>query len=368
MDLESLKILQTLTDNERLNAREAAARVIVRMAGEPPTRDKFTNAQSAYPAWFSKFVVVLMAVVFVASAMPSLFRVFTAGRDHFQDSITTYRIDEATLNLLDETLISQSDQQQATPSHIALQGAIVGISTFLLSEFLIILSVIVANVYFTGKFRLVFIIPVSMGLAIAYVGNWTVTRPNDLFGWLETIIPPTAVLFLGFIGERLVLDSIQTRHANEVAYQEAYQAYQAIATEPEKSPEWLPRYANALKNALIDANKKGQGATARMNLMNTLTSREWSYLVKRELEELNWYSTIQVESPPTQQAPMPAIEEEKSSSPLLETTPTPIVDVVVEMESPLPFDANEKQESSNGVSLLSDEQNIPEGDDAINPT
>jgi hypothetical protein len=270
--MSHLNQIRALTDEERLSAREAARRVIVRAAGQQPTRSQFASAGvSRFPPWFTRVIALLMLVVFIAAALPSLFRLFSAGRDYF-------------LHGIEDTW----------------QAAAVGVSTFLLAEFLVILSALAARVYFTGRGRYVFVLPVAGGLALALVGNWTITQPADLFGWLETVIPPGAVLVLALIGEKLVLDSIQARHAGEVAYQQALTAWQAATADPERSPRWVHAYANALKAALTEAAGRGTGATARRALLETLTVDDWRALVKREIAADEWYH-----EPDSQPAPAP---------------------------------------------------------------
>lgn len=272
--MTNLTMLRQLTEDERLTAYDQARQNIVRASGEKPHRAQFANSQSKFPAWFSSFVALLMVIAFIASAMPSLFRLFTAGRDYF-----THGIDSG------------------------WQGAVVGVSTFILAEFLIILSTITARVYFDQRQARIFIIPILMGLSVAFVGNWTVTQPSDLFGWLETIIPPSAVLFLALIGERLILDAIETRHANEQAYQSALSEYQVLADNPEQSPRWIGTYANALRDAIRSANGRGRGREERLALMDTLSLEDWRVLVGRELQASDWFALppepaqIEVEQP-----------------------------------------------------------------------
>lgn len=263
---QTLKTLRRLTDEERLEAQEKARAVIVRSIGDKPTRAAYENNHvSQYPAWFTQLVAAVMGIVFLAAAMPSLFRLFTAGRDYF-----LHGIDDG------------------------IQGAIVGVSTFVLAEFLIILSTISARVYFTGRARLVFIVPIIMGLAMALVGNWTVTQPTDLFGWLETLIPPSAVLFIALIGERLILDAIEARHANERSFQEALTEWQTAVNNPEMAAGYRAAYANALRDALRDGNMKGKGAKERAEFMRGLGVDDWRALVTRELKADSWFEEIEV--------------------------------------------------------------------------
>jgi len=251
-----------LSDEQRIDARDRAAKIVLKSVGERPNRSQFANNSiSKYPTWFTRFIAGLMAVVFVAAAMPSLFRLFSAGRDYFLTGINDH-----------------------------WQAAIVGVSTFLLSEFLIVLSTIVARVYFTGRARLIFIIPVVMGLLMALVGNWTVVRPHDVFSFLEAVIPVFAVLFIALIGERIILEALETRHANERAYQEALQSWQVASATPEQHPRYMSALANALRDAIKAANAEGTGATQRKALMSAFTVDHWKPLVYREMQADQWYA------------------------------------------------------------------------------
>jgi len=211
-----------------------------------------------------KLVGGFMVIAFVASAMPSLFRLFTAGRDYFSHGIDS-----------------------------GWQAAIVGVSTFLLAEFLIILSTIAASTFYRGKQRLIWVFPVVMGLSMALVGNWVVTKPSDVFGWLETLIPPLSVLFIALAGERLILESIKTRHANERAFQQAMQAYNQVVNDPEQHSRWQQFHANALKESLQNAQSGGRGTKERLEIVQTLTNQEWASLVKRELMADRWCESVE---------------------------------------------------------------------------
>lgn len=255
-------VINPLSDDVRIDARAKAAAIVVRAVGEKPRRDQFLHSTvSQYPGWFTRLIALLMSIVFIAAAMPSLFRLFTAGRDYFLQSINE-----------------------------PLQAAVIGLATFLLAEFLIILSTIAARVYFRGRTRYVFVVPVLMGLAMALVGNWTVVQPHDVFSFLEAVIPVLTVLFVALIGERLILDSIETRHANEKAFQTALHEWQLATASPDKHPRYMSALANAMRAALMETNSRGTGATARRELMSSLNNEHWKALVIRELQADEWYA------------------------------------------------------------------------------
>lgn len=250
-----------LNDEQRINAAERARALVIRSVGSEPQWEAFRRAEvGRYPAWVMHVVGALMLVVFLASAAPSLFRLFTAGRDYFMQGINDHA-----------------------------QAVIVGVSTFLLAEFLIILSTVSAKIFFEGRGRFIFVIPVLLGLAMALVGNWTVVQPHDLFSWLETVVPVVTVLFVALIGEKLLLDAVQRQHEAKRAYARALDEFKLATHDPESHPKYRQLWANQIKRELIAVNSRGTGGQARREYLATLTPDQWRELVNRELEAEDWY-------------------------------------------------------------------------------
>lgn len=261
---QNLHKLQQLTEDQRLDARDRARQMVVKSLGLRPTREQYSHTSiSKYPGWVTKLVAGFMLVAFIASAIPSLFRLFNAGRDYYLHSIDV--------------------QWQAT---------LVGLSAFLLAEFLIVLSTVTASIFYRGRAKLLWAIPVIMGLLMALVGNYVVAQPSDFWGLLETFIPPLSVIFIAVAGERLILDSIKTRHANERAYQEALTQYNQVVNDPEHHTRWNQFYANALKESLRDAQSGGRGTKERQEIVTTLNSRDWAALVRREMVADRWFESV----------------------------------------------------------------------------
>ncbi len=284
--MNNLRLIKRLSDEERIDCAERARSIVVRAVGNRPTRGQFDHDNvSKYPRWFTRAIGALLLALFVAAGLPSFFRLFTAGRDYYLHGIAD-----------------------------GIQAALVGLSTFVLAETLIIASTIAAKVYFSGRARLVFIIPVGMGLAMALVGNWYVTRPYDIFGWLETLVPPLSVLFIALIGERLILDAIETRHSNEVAYARALSEFQTATSDPERHPRYMSAYANALRQRLMQVQSIGTGAKLRLELMQSLTTDDWRAIVRREMSADDWYTDQSVELEPARavvEQPALAIAEQE---------------------------------------------------------
>jgi hypothetical protein len=254
-----------LNDEQRMAAAERARTLVMRSLGAEPQWDMYRRAEvGRYPGWVMRVVGVLMGLVFLASAAPSLFRLFTAGRNYFLQGIDDHG-----------------------------QAVIVGVSTFLLSEFLIILSTISAKIFFEGRGRFIFIVPVVLGLAMALVGNWTVVQPHDLFSWLETVVPVSTVLFVAVIGERLLLEAVERQHQAKRAYAEALDKYKRATHDPEAHPKYKQFWANQIKREIIAVNSKGAGGQARREYLATITPDQWRDLVNRELTAQDWYTPVE---------------------------------------------------------------------------
>lgn len=303
--MENVQIY-SLTDEQRIQAKQEARNVVIAQYGNEPTREQFerplpilpnrdeyqSRTISEYPQWLIYTIGAFMAVVFIAAALPSLFRLYRVGYDYFYQGIESNA-----------------------------QAQIVGVSTFLLAEFLIVLSTVAMRVLFKSRLaRAFFVIPIVLGLAMAFVGNWTITQPHDAMSWLETIAPPMAVLFTALIGEQLILNAIRTRYSNErlyqqdrraieierrqqqeaekLAYQNALTAWHDATKQPENSDYWLSAYANSLKQAILDANDYGRGKTERMAYLHDLDRNQWIELIRTEIQSEQWFDETYLTSKP----------------------------------------------------------------------
>ncbi len=313
--------ITALTIDERLDARSNAAAMIVKAAGERPDRAAYDHyTASKYPRWVAALVTAAMLVVFIAAAAPSLFRLFTAGRDYF--------------------LVGIADTTQA---------AIAGGATFLLAEFLVIVSTLVMRIYFTSWGRFIMAIPAGFGVFMALVGNWVIAQPHDLFGLLETFAPPVAVLFMSLVGEKLIFASMEQRHANEQAYQQAVKDWKTAAATPEKHSQWTQFYANALRESLAAKNRRYK---AGREALPGLSMDDWRALVGRELAADNWFvmESGQPALVAASQAALPPVTDEQ---PAAETRPfgsiPPITDGIASM--PAVPSSNGHTASANGQSV-----------------
>lgn len=260
--------LKMLTIEQRIEARRRARALILSKLGEAPQRA--ASGFNRYPSYMNRMVLGLMGVVFVAAALPSLFRLYRAGYDHF-----------------------------ITHNPDTFQAALVGGATFLLAEFLVIVSTLTMRVYFTGRGQWVMLVPITLGISMALVGNIQASQPDTLFEWLETCIPPIAVLFMALIGERLLLNAVEQRQEAEKDYQTRMAEWNAAKIDPETSELWPQTYAEALREALVKVNARRKDALTQM------TTGAWRGAVRREMAAESWFQsdvdvveTVEVEPQP----------------------------------------------------------------------
>lgn len=260
--------LEPLTEPERQAAREAARAAVAREIGQAPTWEDYAHRSvGEYPSWVTWLVSGVLILVMFAAGNVTVFRVFSAGRDHFERTMEAAQI--------------------AAPDW---QAAVVGVAAFLMAEFMVVAAVTARRVYFherRGGWWLWF--PILAGLVMAFVGNWQITNPSDTWGWLETAVPPIAVLSMSMIGERLLLESIKTNHARKKLYEQALAEYEVELANVERHPKWRSKWANTLREAIYRANAQGRGRQEREELMRSLTRHEWSALVSREMQADEWF-------------------------------------------------------------------------------
>lgn len=295
-----LATLRGLTDEERLAARQHAQESAIAREGRAPRWADYAGRQVGdYPAWVTRLVAALLLVVLAAAGNVSVFRVFTAGRDAFLESL---------------------------PGETG-QAAIVGGAAFLLAEFTVIVSVLARRILFAGRRGNIMFVPAALGMAMALVGNAVIARPSGAWGILETFVPPVAVLFMSLIGEQLALDRIKDHHADKVAYETAKADWERRTSDPENLPGFRGCFANALKDGVRAANSSGQGMKARIAFMNGMTPQDWWWVVEREHRAENWYEALLSATPanptppPSQVTPEPTAADGRDLSPQLPHRP-----------------------------------------------
>jgi hypothetical protein len=239
---------------------------VIRAVGARPSREQFTHhATSTYPPSVTRLISGLCIVLLLAAFTPSAIRLYVIGSQTFG---------------------------QAVSSSLAMTA--VGLATVLSAEVgQVVFSLALATLGTSRSARR--LLYTSMGIAtiIALTGNVQLALPGhekSPFAWLEAVAPPLLVLSTAYVLKEQLLDSIQQRHANERAFQEALHDWQLTTQDPEAHPRWSQFYANALRDALRKMNAR------RQEVLQDMTVADWRGAVYRELQAEAWYEAPVVES------------------------------------------------------------------------
>jgi hypothetical protein len=154
--------------------------------------------------------------------------------------------------------------------------------------------------------------------AWAWLTEWIKAFSHEPFSWFEAIAPPVFTLIAGLVLKEVALESIQRRHSNEQAYQQALADWKTATADPEALPAFRAAYANALRDQLQRVNAKGRGQQDRIAVMQAMNTEDWRALVQRELEADSWFAEPfgGAQLPTVQHAPVAGLEVE--SRPLSE--------------------------------------------------
>lgn len=289
--------LRPLFDMERRSAYEAAKQIVAGPAVEeinyqevkPPPPDP-----AEYPWWMVGLVVLLCIVVLAAAFLPSAFRLYSAGYNVFCDAMGEF-----------------NNNQPRWQCHVT------GGSTVVMAEIgqaVALLSIAVLGTTSLEKRQKatllanrIFWTIALLTTVVAYVGNLHVAKPwnhsNEFYGafaWILDVIPPTIVIGVMYALKELMLYYIQRRFVYLAALGDAKEKrVQRIAEDravrsawlnsPENHPQWLRMYSIALRDAIVRANdrqrgeRKSRSVDDRIDLMKSMSSDEWKYLIKREM-------------------------------------------------------------------------------------
>ena len=252
--------IKPLTQEQRQTARDNAQNAVMRAVGERPLRENFDrHTASHYPPSVTKLINILCIVLLLAAFTPSAIRLFIIGSETFG---------------------------VAVPDNLAKVA--VGIATVLTAEIgQVVFSLALATLGTTSSARRLLYTSMGIATAIALVGNVQVALPRHIhspFAWLEAIVPPLLVLSTAYVLKEQLLESIEMRHANERAFQEAVNDWQTATANPENHPHWMQFYANALRDSIRKVNNRRKDALASLN------TADWRALVYRELQADSWYA------------------------------------------------------------------------------
>jgi hypothetical protein len=200
----------------------------------------------------------LCLVLLIAAFTPSAIRLYVIGSHTFGQSVSS-----------------------------AAAKTAVGLATVLSAEIgQVVFSLALATLGTSQTARRLLITSMMIATTISLAGNIQLALPGHSrspFAWLEAMAPPLLVLSTAYVLKEQILETIEQRHTNEQTYQQALSAWQSSAAAPEKHPQWSTFYANALRDALRQANVRRHEALA------ALTTTDWRALVYRELQAERWY-------------------------------------------------------------------------------
>lgn len=215
---EQIADYPTLTDSQRIQARDNARRNIVAKYAQKPERSDYDDYTAVeYPRWLTLTTGFLFAFVALAAGIISAFRLYYAGYNAFYLSI---------------------------PNHTL--AVIVGVLTPIAAETMVIVATVSSQIFLRSYSRLLALLPVVTGMAVAFVGNWEIADPSTTWGWVETLFPPVLVLSVALLFEVALMPEVKRRQENEKAYREARSDYDVLMTQPERHWAWRNVYGAAL--------------------------------------------------------------------------------------------------------------------------
>ncbi|MCD4687356.1 MAG: hypothetical protein K8S97_15615 [Anaerolineae bacterium] len=258
--------LRPLTQEQRQDARHAAHDAVIRAVGARPDRDQFMHhVTSKFPPTVTRLISLLCIVLLLAAFTPSAIRLYVIGSETFG---------------------------QAVSSSVAMTA--VGLATVLSAEVgQVVFSLALATLGTSRSSRRLLYASMGISTILALTGNIQIALPGHTqspFAWLEAMAPPLLVLSTAYVIKEQLLDSIQQRHANERAFQEALNDWHLATHDPEAHPRWSQFYANALRDALRKTNNR------RKETLQSMTTADWRAAVYRELRAEEWFEEPGVES------------------------------------------------------------------------
>ena len=256
--------IQPLTQQQRLEARKKAIRLIEALAGEKPKREHFRNSMvSKYPHWITALVIALSLIVLLTAFLLSAMRLYHIGYQTFYETL-------------------QQD----------LSSTVAGFAIVLLSEAAAVLFTIAMSVIGqTRTQRRILLASIMGSAALALSGNYYVALYDQnvtVFSILESMLPPLLTLSTAYVLKELLLRVIEQRHADHVAFEQALLEWQQSIANPDQHPRFIQAYANELRDALVKLNRRRKLAR---EVIEGLDSSHWQALVERELRAEDWFMT-----------------------------------------------------------------------------
>lgn len=230
-----LNALPTLTDAQRIQARQQAHRNLMTSIYEPRLEDFERQHVNRYGRSVRWFVMAATLIVMVAAFAISAIHVYTVGRDAYLDG-----------------------------GGGAITAAIVGGSFVLIAEISVIILSMAPVVWDTTRRDTgLMAVGVLAAAMVAIIGNVTATIPFDRgpFDWIGAWIsavasdpalfsiatfPPLLTVLVGTALKSAVLAGSRDRHEAQAAYSAALDSYRRTVTKLEQHENWRVTWGAAL--------------------------------------------------------------------------------------------------------------------------
>jgi len=270
--------IQPLTQQQRLEARQKAIKVIETLAGAKPHREQYKNSTvSKYPHWITALVVILSIIVLLTAFLLSAMRLYHIGYETFY-----------------ETLKHE------------LMSTIAGLAIVLLSEAAAVLFTLALSVIGqTPTQKRILLVSIVGTATLALSGNYYVAlyeHTLTVFNVLEAMLPPLLTLSTAYVLKELLLRVIEQRHADQIAFEQTLSDWQQSTANPESHPKFTQAYANELRDMLIKINRRRKMSKAAIE---QLEAPQWRMLVRRELQTEDWFDTGETEETEPAELPLP---------------------------------------------------------------
>lgn len=286
-----LPLDNTKRDRAWKNAREA-------LRGEEVDIEMLRmNIPSKYPQWIILTVVIMSIIVLIAAFIPSAHRLYNAGSNTFC-----------------EALIDEDAELQPVVC------GVVGVATVALAEagqivFFLCLAVLGTTVATVVKVTLedgtteereverpsltnyIFWAGVGLSTSVALVGNAHIAQPwthgTYVFAYLEMAVPPLLVMGIGYALKDLLLHYIERQEALNIEVAKLEMERKNRYLNPESyGNEWNRELSRALR---VELRKAGR-SKAYKEAIAKLTAEQWRYLIRREIQEMNWVVDVTQET------------------------------------------------------------------------
>lgn len=269
-NIELLKTLRPLTQEERQTAQAAARAAVMRDAGDRPERRQF---QRELGSLFTLLDVLALAVFIPALLVSSLHIISHMGTLAVQSYASLSRYEAGTV----------IGRDLYTAAH---QWLLIPLAEASMLLFLVMFAM-AANTW--RKW-------VYLALAAAAVLFVAVANIQSGIGAIESILAPVFTIGVGLHLENLIVRSLKRRDDITSRYLKALHDWETATAKPDHHPKYVQMYANALKDAIYKANSRREAA-------KSVTIAEWRLLVKREIAADQWYEDVTLPTEPPRPLP-----------------------------------------------------------------